>query len=147
MIEPTTRPRLRGSTEAGTVARCHHDPVPLSVVIVDDHPGFRSFARALLEADGFRVLAEATDAASAIAACEQVDPDVLLLDVVLPGADGFWVCEELVRRQAARPAVVLTSSRPESAYTSRLAGSRARGFVAKEELSAAAVRALVEPDR
>lgn len=145
-VDPGRRPRLRGCTEAGTGARCHDGSVALSVVIVDDHPGFRSFARALLEADGFRVLGEAGDGASAVEACRRLAPDVLLLDVALPRGDGFWVCAELAAGGAG-PAVVLTSSRPEVAYRSRLEGSAAHGFVAKEQLTAAAVRALVEVGR
>jgi DNA-binding NarL/FixJ family response regulator len=122
---------------------CEDGFVGLTVVIADDHAGFRSFGRARLEADGFTVLAEAADGASAIEACERLAPDVLLLDVVLPDLDGFEVCARLAAAGNVRPAVVLTSTRPAASYTARLRATMARGFVAKEEISGTAVRALL----
>lgn len=136
-----SRPRV--STEPLADCGCHHEHVALTVVIVDDHQGFRSFARALLEADGFAVLGEAEDGAAALAACGRLDPDVVLLDVVLPDRDGFGVCEHLVGLGANRPLVVLTSSRPASSYAAQLQASAARGFVPKEELSGERIRRMV----
>ncbi|MGH1563881.1 response regulator [Mumia sp. DW29H23] len=115
----------------------------LTLVIVDDHPAFRSFARALLEADGFRVVGEAGDAASAFAACDRLQPDVVLLDVVLPDEDGFAVCSRLSAAGGSCPSVVLTSSRPATSYGRSLTASAALGFVAKDELSGAALRSLL----
>ena len=63
----------------------------LSVLIVDDHPSFRSSARMLLESEGYRVVGEADDGETAIAAVRDLAPDVVLLDVQLPGIDGFEV--------------------------------------------------------
>jgi two-component system response regulator FimZ (fimbrial Z protein) len=56
-----------------------------TVLIVDDHAGFRAGARALLEADGFRVLREADNGEAGIAAARRVAPDVVLLDVRAAG--------------------------------------------------------------
>jgi DNA-binding NarL/FixJ family response regulator len=56
-------------------------PVAATVLIVDDHAGFRSFARALLEAEGFDVVGEAADGASALAAARALSPELMLLDV------------------------------------------------------------------
>jgi DNA-binding NarL/FixJ family response regulator len=120
--------------------------VGLTVVIVDDHAGFRSFARACLEADGFTVLAGAGDGASAVEVCKRFDPDVVLLDVVLPDCDGFEVCARLTEQSNTRPAVLLTSSRPAAAYMARLQTSTARGFVPKEAICGATLRALLEAD-
>jgi DNA-binding NarL/FixJ family response regulator len=69
----------------------------VSVLIVDDHPSFRRSARALLEADGFTVVAEAEDAAGALDAAARLRPDVVLLDVQLPDLDGFAVAQQLTR--------------------------------------------------
>jgi DNA-binding NarL/FixJ family response regulator len=113
-----------------------------TVVIVDDHAGFRSSARALLEAEGFDVVGEAGDGASALAAVERLRPQVVLLDVQLPDIDGFEIAERLAR--ASEPAVVvLVSTRGVSSYRRRLARSPARGFIAKCELSGNALAALV----
>ena len=104
-----------------------------TLLIVDDHAGFRAFARALLEAE---------DGESALAAVAALDPEVVLLDVALPDIDGFAVCARLLALDRDRPAVVLTSSRDASSYGQRLAGSGARGFVPKSDLSGSALDAL-----
>ena len=62
-----------------------------TVLIVDDHDSFRESARALLEAEGFTVVGDATDGAAAVAAVARLRPDVVLLDIQLPDADGFAV--------------------------------------------------------
>jgi DNA-binding NarL/FixJ family response regulator len=116
--------------------------VAVTLLIVDDHPGFRFFARALLEAQGYLVVGEAGDGASALAGVATHDPDVVLLDVALPDIDGFAVCEALTLRDAGRPVVVLTSSRDASGFRQRLAASAARGFIAKSDLSGDALDAL-----
>ncbi len=81
-----------------------------SVLIVDDHAGFRSAARRLLELEGYVVVGEAVDGLSAITEARRLRPDLVLLDIQLPDVDGFEVCEQLCRAGDG-PAVVLTSSR------------------------------------
>lgn len=116
-----------------------------TILIVDDQASFRSFARSILEADGYEIVGEAADGASAERQATALKPDVILLDVQLPDLDGFAVCERLSRGGQAPP-IVLTSVRPVSSYRRRLAGSRARGFVAKSELSGAALEAILGPE-
>ena len=113
-----------------------------TVLIVDDHPAFRSQARALLESEGFAVVGEAGDGAAALAAVEKLRPDVVLLDVQLPDLDGFEVAERLSSLPDA-PAVVLVSTRAAAAYGDRLVTTPARGFIPKLSLSGAALAALV----
>jgi DNA-binding NarL/FixJ family response regulator len=115
----------------------------LSVLIVDDHDGFRSLARAMLEAGGFEVVGEAADGKGAVEAAARLRPRVVLLDVQLPDLDGFAVSRRLAS-VVDPPAVVLISTRDASAYRKRLADTPACGFIAKGELSAVAVAALVE---
>jgi CheY-like chemotaxis protein len=117
-------------------------PMVRSVLIVDDHSAFRAFARAVLQAEGFDVVGEAEDGASALEAVARLRPAVVLLDVQLPDLDGFEIAERLADRPNA-PQVVLVSSRSASSYRRRLADTRARGFIPKAELSGAALSALV----
>jgi DNA-binding NarL/FixJ family response regulator len=112
------------------------------VLIVDDHAEFRASASALLEAEGFSVVGEAADGTTALAAAARLQPDVVLLDVQLPDLDGFSVADRLAATPEP-PRVVLISSRDEQAYGERLGTTRARGFIAKRELSGASLAALV----
>jgi DNA-binding NarL/FixJ family response regulator len=123
-------------------ALCHHERVT-TVLIVDDHPSFRSSAHALLAAEGFEVVGEAADGASALEAAERLHPDVVLLDVQLPDIDGFEVTRRLTSNGEG-PSVVLVSSRELSDYGELVDGSGARGFLPKNELSGAAVAALLK---
>ena len=111
-----------------------------TILIVDDHQGFRRCARALLEADGFTVVGEADDGESAISAIDSLQPDVVLLDVQLPDMDGFAV---LSRLDEGAPAVVLVSSRDASDYDDLIPGSGARGFISKADLSGSVLRSLL----
>jgi DNA-binding NarL/FixJ family response regulator len=112
------------------------------LLIVDDHAGFRSFARALFEAEGFDVVGEAADGNGAVEAVSALSPDVVLLDVALPDVDGFAVCDQLTGN-ANGPAVVMTSSRDISSFRGLLERSQARGFIAKSDLSGVAITDLV----
>lgn len=111
------------------------------MLLVDDHADFRASASALLEADGIDVVGAAPDAAQALAAASSLRPDLVLLDIQLPGTDGFAVADALAEL-ADPPAVVFISSRDAAAYGPRLAASRALGFIPKHRLSGAALSAL-----
>ena len=116
--------------------------MPRTVLIVDDHDGFRRDARALLEADGFEVVGEAADGESAVGAATRLRPGLVLLDIQLPDIDGFEVTARL-RDGAAGPVVVLISTRDRADYGPRVERCGARGFIPKAELSAAAIRSLL----
>ena len=111
-----------------------------TILIVDDSAGFRVQARALLAADGFEVVGEAADGLSGLEAARTLRPDLVLLDIGLPDVEGFEVARELAV-DGPPPFVVLTSSREAGAYGPRLAASRVLGFIPKDELSGAAIRA------
>jgi DNA-binding NarL/FixJ family response regulator len=119
------------------------DQTMRTVLIVDDHPGFRRRARALLEADGYAVVGEADSGEAALHAYAELHPQLVLLDVQLPDLDGFEVARRLQTVNGPVD-VVLTSSRDRSDYGSLLAETPARGFVPKGELSGAAIAALLE---
>jgi DNA-binding NarL/FixJ family response regulator len=114
-----------------------------SFLVVDDHPTFRKTARTLLESEGFEVVGEAVDGASAIEAATSLQPDVVLLDVYLPDMEGFEVAKAL-GRNGNRAAVILTSSRDSSDFGPLVERSGARGFIAKADLSGPALAALLE---
>lgn len=114
--------------------------VPDSVLIVDDHAGFRLRARQLLVAYGFVVVGEAADGADALCLHRQLHPDLVLLDVQLPDVEGIALVPWLL---AEHPAcrVVLVSARDRSAYGDRLAADQP--FLRKDELTGPAIHDLL----
>ena len=120
-----------------------HDPGVPRVLIVDDHATFRATARELLEAEGYEVVGEAEDGASALECVARLRPDVVLLDVQLPDMDGFEVARRL-GSNGARPEVVLTSSRDAVEFGELIHTCGSRGFIPKGELSGGRLAALLE---
>ena len=121
---------------------CHHGSVSPTVLIVDDHPVFRTRARQLLEAEGFEVVGEAGDGQSGIDAAHELRADVVLLDVQLPDMDGFEVAARLTSNGSG-PEVVLVSSRDGSDFGPLVSSCGARGFIPKGELSGPRLAALL----
>ena len=113
-----------------------------TVLVVDDHAGFRSRARMLLESEGYEVVGEAADGETALAEAGRLRPDVVLLDVQLPDVDGFEVAARMTEN-GEPAAIVLISSRDWSDSAELIARSGARGFLPKDRLSGAAVGELL----
>ena len=111
-------------------------------LIVDDHAGFRTTARALLEGEGWTI-AEAETGGAGVQAARELEPELVLLDLQLPDFDGFEVAGRLSALERP-PAVILTSSRDGADYGSLVAASAVRGFIPKGELSGEAIRALLD---
>lgn len=112
------------------------------VLIVDDHVGFRGVARRLLQEIGRQVVGEAGTGAEALSEARRLKPDLVLLDIQLPDLDGLAVAASLTS-EAEPPTVVLVSSHDASDYGPRLEGCGALGFIAKADLSAESLTALL----
>jgi len=108
---------------------------PIRVLIVDDHPGFRQAARALLAARGFAVVAETDCAVGALHVAARLEPDAVLLDVRLGEESGHEVARALTRLRPA-PAVLLVSVCDPGDGEARALACGARGFVLKGRLAA-----------
>jgi two-component system response regulator EvgA len=113
------------------------------ILVVDDHPSFRSSARALLAAEGYEVVGEAEDGAAALAAVDELAPELVLLDIQLPDIDGFDVARRLLARDPTLR-IVLISSRDRNQYGPLIEECGALGFVAKVDLSRSALEPLLE---
>jgi DNA-binding NarL/FixJ family response regulator len=115
-----------------------------TVLIVDDHAGFRATARKLLEAEGYDVVGEAGDGVEAVECAARLKPDLVLLDVQLPDTDGFRLCELICGCDGdERPSIILVSSREAADYDELIDTSPARGFISKADLSGESFRALL----
>jgi DNA-binding NarL/FixJ family response regulator len=117
-----------------------------TALVVDDHAGFRTSARVLLEMEGFQVVGEATDGASAVEAAVRLRPTLVLLDVQLPDAQGYDVARQIAER-GVTSRIVLVSSREESDYGDQIRSSGAVGFLNKADLSGELLSALIQPDQ
>jgi DNA-binding NarL/FixJ family response regulator len=136
--------RFRGRPVATRRWRCDDLHMPASVLIVDDHESFRRSAKMLLELEGFEVVGEAEDGASAVELARRLEPELVLLDIALPDTNGFDVALQL----AGGPSkVILTSSREQRDLGRRVRTSGALGFVAKDRLSGQALTELLEEGR
>jgi len=111
------------------------------ILIVDDNPHFRAIAAELLAALGFRSFVTAGDGEQALLAVADRCPDGILLDVNLPGPDGFAVAASLA---AVCPAarIVLTSADADRVPPALLAACTAVAFVPKQQLAVTDLKAL-----
>jgi len=116
--------------------------MPIRVLIADDHAMFRSGLRALLEKEtDFEVTGEVGSGREALAAIEEQDVDILLLDISMPGLSGPRVAEEALRKRPALAVVVLTMHEDEY-YLQELLRIGARGYILKKSPGAALLLAL-----
>jgi DNA-binding NarL/FixJ family response regulator len=121
------------------------DRVILRCLIVDDSPVFFRAARALLEQEGIEVVAGATSAEEAVRRAAEVRPDVILIDIDLDGDSGFAVARTLTANgDASRMQLIMISTHAEEEFAELIEASPAIGFVAKSDLSVAAIRALLD---
>lgn len=117
---------------------------PTTVVLADDHPLFRDgLARAVASHDGLRLVGEAEDGLVALALVQELEPDVALLDVRMPGMDGVEVCRSILRRSGLPTRVVLLSGHADAWLEVRARAAGAAGFLSKDASRAEICAALV----
>lgn len=114
----------------------------MRLLIVDDHAAFRDSAGILLEGEGFDVVGSAGTGEEAVRQTVQLGADLVLLDIQLPGMDGFATAKRLAAL-ADPPVVILISSRARSSYGSKIDHAPVRGFLAKHELSGDSLTSLL----
>ncbi len=103
----------------------------MKIVIADDHPLFRIGLKYALRDQGFDVVGEASDGVQALRAVQELNPDVALLDVKMPGMTGIEVCEQLkISNPDVVNVLITTFSEPAIVQAARYAG--ARGYLSKE---------------
>ena len=106
----------------------------VTVLIVDDDPGFGRAASEMLAVRGYTVIGQATNASEAVRECRRLDPDAVLLDVRLPDANGFALAQTL-RGVHDRLAILLTSTDRHAVAPEWLQANERCGFVPKTDLA------------
>jgi len=104
------------------------------IVIVDDHPLFRKGLEQLINSanDGFRICGEAGDAAEGMVRIRELKPDLVIVDLSLPGANGIELIKN-IRAEFAKLPVLILSMHDESLYALRSLRAGAQGYVMKQE--------------
>jgi DNA-binding NarL/FixJ family response regulator len=110
--------------------------VRVSVLIVDDDAGYRRVAGELLDARGYSVVGHAATAREALAQTDELGPDAILLDVVLPDGNGIAIARGLSARSDS-PRILLVSTDSDAVSRDDLEACGAAGFVAKARLAGA----------
>lgn len=105
---------------------------PVDVVVVDDHRVVRDGIRAILSRDPeFRVVGEAKDGAGALRICQETNPDVVLMDISLPGVNGIEATVQLVKQFPTIKVVILSMYHDERSVMGAIRAG-VRGFVLKQ---------------
>jgi DNA-binding NarL/FixJ family response regulator len=118
------------------------DPPVIRVLIVDDHPLMRKGLVDILESvDGIEVVGSAEDGAAAVALAYAVNPDIVLMDISMPGMDGIEATEKLLAMDSAARVVMLTSYSEREKITESLAAG-AVSYLTKDAAPEAVVRAI-----
>jgi DNA-binding NarL/FixJ family response regulator len=117
-------------------------PVPIRVVIADDHPLFRDGLRAMFESEpDIELVGEAANGKEAVSLAGQLQPDVALMDIQMPDLDGIEATRRVIAESPnTRVLVVTMFEDDDSVFAAMRAG--ARGYVVKGMRSADAIRAV-----
>ena len=118
--------------------------MPLRCLIVDDNASFLEEASTLLRRQGLDVVAVASSVGEALDRSNELAPDAALVDISLGAESGFDLAHRLAESSVHRPRIVLISTHSESDLAELIDGAPVAGFVPKSELSADAVRRLLD---
>ena len=114
------------------------------IVIVDDHPLFRKGLEQLINSgDSFAVCGEAGNAADAMSEIRKLHPDLVIIDISLPGANGIELIKN-VRAEFPKLLILVLSMHDESLYALRSLRAGAQGYVMKQEALGNVVNAIHE---
>jgi len=115
----------------------------IRLLLADDHHLVRQSLRALLEREGFQVLADAADGREAVRLAEQLKPDVAILDVAMPVLNGLEAAQQ-IHKASPRTKVILLTMHPEEQYVAAAMRAGVKGFLLKNQAAQDLVRAIEE---
>lgn len=117
-------------------------PLPKRVLLVDDHPTFRQGLKFIITQSGeFAVCGEADGASAAISECRSLRPDLVLVDVSMPGLNGIELVKMILAEMPSMP-ILVVSMHEETLYALRALKAGAKGYVMKAEAMASIATAM-----
>jgi DNA-binding NarL/FixJ family response regulator len=117
---------------AGTIDGGDGSPVTVRVLIVDDQEPFRMAARMVVDAtEGFEVVGEAETGEDSVAMARSLEPDLVLMDVNLPGINGLDATRQILGDRGEAVVVLLLSTYEEDEYAPRAAECGAAAYIPK----------------
>jgi CheY-like chemotaxis protein len=142
--ENTGFPGFLVAAMRGARMTCDYVRMAFGVLIVDDSRLFLEAACVLLEREGLRVVGVAATSAEALQRAQELRPEVVLVDIMLGDESGFDLARQLAGYHRDGPAVILISTHAAADFADLIAESPAAGFVPKQELSADAIRRIID---
>ena len=134
---------MKGARSTNKNPKCD-PPDAKRIVIVDDHPLFRKGLEQLIHSDGaFAVCGEAGNAPEAMDVIRKLDPDLVIVDLSLPGANGIELIKN-IRAEFSKLPILVLSMHDESLYALRALRAGAEGYIMKHEAMANVVQAIHE---
>jgi DNA-binding NarL/FixJ family response regulator len=149
MTRSATTPAEPGKARKNVVRSTNENPkcdAPEAkrIVLVDDHPLFRKGLQEMIHSDGtFAVCGEAGNAAEAMALIRKLSPDMAIVDLSLPGANGIELIKN-IRAEFSKVPILVLSMHDESLYAVRALRAGADGYVMKHEAMANVIHAIRE---
>ena len=120
--------------------------MPTQILVADDHQIVRQGLRALLEREGFKVIAEAADGQAALQLAEKLHPEVAVLDLAMPLLNGLDTARE-IQKVSPKTKTILLTMHSEHHYILEGLRSGAKGFVMKTHAAEDLIRAIREAAR
>jgi two-component system response regulator NreC len=120
--------------------------MPLRILLADDHVLVRQGLRALLEREGYQVVAEASDGQEAIRHVESLRPDIAIMDISMPTFNGLNAAQEM-KRYSEKTKIILLTQHDEAQYVRAALEAGVSGYVLKNQVTSELLLAIRQVSR
>ena len=120
--------------------------MPLRILLADDHVLVRQGLRALLEREGYQVVAEASDGQEAVRLVESLDPDIAIMDISMPSFNGLNAAQEM-KRYSEKTKTILLTQHDEAQYVRAALEAGVSGYVLKNQVTSELLLAIRQVSR